>query len=834
MAGNALVVDEAIITIKPVATQQEIRKFVNDFNRMLKNGFSQGSNISGEIVNDFSAAGNEAGKAFNKNFSNKISGDAAVKEIDRIEKEIKSLEDAMSDAAKSSEDFYDSDLYEKMKNDLSGLESNLKDLKFPDIDNEIRDAIGSVDDLDSAIRNIQDPQPITIPAPDTSAIENELNEIPDSGPEIGGRLGSLIVSGLAAVGFGALLSQALTSGLDLETSSAKLSAQLGLTAEEAEKYGRISGEIYSAAYGESAEEVNNALYSIIGSMQNVSSLSEEEISKMTKDVLNLSATYGLSTEQITSAAQSAIDNGFVSSWDEAVQLIVDGYTNMGAKGEDWADTIKEYSGDFKGLGLSATQSFNLVNKLLEAGIYNTDTAADSIREFAIRARTMDDAQVDALTAIGLNPEEIKKKAGEGGDALVDAYLKVQQRLQQSGDQSLYEALIGTQAEDQLQGFLNADWTSLTTSSAFVANNIDMIDQKLSETSDSTLEALKRQFEVTLGEIAIPLLEAVLPILQEFSSFLKDNKEQVKAIGTPLLIIGTAISAIIAGVLAFNAANLLLSGGLIKVIAATWAWTVALLANPITWIILAVIALIAAIVLLVLNWDVVIGFWTDRWNEFIMWLSNAWNEFVVWLGGIAGNLADLWNDIINGWNLAWTNFFTGIFNGINSVGEFFIGLGTTIGNVFMGVLGFVGNIVTMVISMFKSPINWLISALNFLIRGVNSIRINIPDWMQGFIGGAKFIGFNLAQIPQLANGATILPQVGGTLAVLGEAGRAETVVDEGKMNKNLDNQSRLMEQIISPSSKTEKIVNIKLEDRSDLDTREIAELLFQRQLWEAGV
>lgn len=40
----------------------------------------------------------------------------------------------------------------------------------------------------------------------------------------------------------------------------------------------------------------------------------------------------------------------------------------------------------------------------------------------------------------------------------------------------------------------------------------------------------------------------------------------------------------------------------QIIAATWAWTAALLANPITWIVLGIIALIAVIVLLIVYWD----------------------------------------------------------------------------------------------------------------------------------------------------------------------------------------------------------------------------------------
>lgn len=47
---------------------------------------------------------------------------------------------------------------------------------------------------------------------------------------------------------------------------------------------------------------------------------------------------------------------------------------------------------------------------------------------------------------------------------------------------------------------------------------------------------------------------------------------------------------------------LLTGGLWSAVTATWGFTAALLANPLTWIVLAVIALIAGLVLLVVYWD----------------------------------------------------------------------------------------------------------------------------------------------------------------------------------------------------------------------------------------
>ena len=70
------------------------------------------------------------------------------------------------------------------------------------------------------------------------------------------------------------------------------------------------------------------------------------------------------------------------------------------------------------------------------------------------------------------------------------------------------------------------------------------------------------------------------------------------------------------------------------IASVWSFTAALLANPITWIILAIVGLIAALVLLWQNWDAVTAFLQNVWNAAcskisagIDWLKQGFQSFV---------------------------------------------------------------------------------------------------------------------------------------------------------------------------------------------------------------
>lgn len=114
--------------------------------------------------------------------------------------------------------------------------------------------------------------------------------------------------------------------------------------------------------------------------------------------------------------------------------------------------------------------------------------------------------------------------------------------------------------------------------------------------------------------------------------------------------------------------------------------------------------------------------------------------------------------------------------------------------FEGVYGGIRNIVTGIVKIFKgdfkgglkqvfgglkdillAPFNAMASGINSLIRGINKIKFDVPDWVPG-IGGKK-LGFNIPQIPKLAVGGIVnMPSKGVPIggAIAGESG-AEGVI-----------------------------------------------------------
>lgn len=96
------------------------------------------------------------------------------------------------------------------------------------------------------------------------------------------------------------------------------------------------------------------------------------------------------------------------------------------------------------------------------------------------------------------------------------------------------------------------------------------------------------------------------------------KNGLNLLTTPLKAVGKGIVSF--GKQAFITATTQLPA----LISSCWSFTVALLSNPITWIIAAIIGLIAVIVLLWTNWDKVSAWLKDVWNSVVNGVVAGWN------------------------------------------------------------------------------------------------------------------------------------------------------------------------------------------------------------------
>lgn len=95
----------------------------------------------------------------------------------------------------------------------------------------------------------------------------------------------------------------------------------------------------------------------------------------------------------------------------------------------------------------------------------------------------------------------------------------------------------------------------------------------------------------------------------------------------------------------------------------------------------------------------------------------------------------------------------------------------------------GNAFDALVGLAKAPLNLIIGAINAVIGGLNSISVDIPDWVPGF-GGESF-GISIPLIPKLAKGGFT-----NGVSIAGEAG-TEAVIsfDPTYRQQNLDNWAK---------------------------------------------
>ena len=144
---------------------------------------------------------------------------------------------------------------------------------------------------------------------------------------------------------------------------------------------------------------------------------------------------------------------------------------------------------------------------------------------------------------------------------------------------------------------------------------------INETEPEKYQRIQQQIhniKESIGNSLLPTVNELMgkgsEVLAKAGSWIEKNQELVRiimlvvlAVGGFLTIAGTAIAVVggvgliitktIAGFKMLKAGFLLAKGALTPLIGSVWSFTAALLANPVTWIVIGIVALIAAIVLL---------------------------------------------------------------------------------------------------------------------------------------------------------------------------------------------------------------------------------------------
>lgn len=185
------------------------------------------------------------------------------------------------------------------------------------------------------------------------------------------------------------------------------------------------------------------------------------------------------------------------------------------------------------------------------------------------------------------------------------------------------------------------------------------------------------------------------------------------------------------------------------------------------LIAAIVALFAALVaVIVSNWEDICDWFSGAWDDFVA----GWNDF--W-DSVAFCAQEWWKSVTT----EWTNFWNGIVDKFNALKSglsqawdaFWTGLSDRVGDIWNGIVNTVKGAVNSLIGFINGMITAVVGGLNSAIDALNSLSVDIPDWVP-VVGGNR-LGFSIGhitapQIPYLAQGAVIPPNR-EFLAILGD-------------------------------------------------------------------
>lgn len=613
----------------------------------------------------------------------------------------------------------------------------------------------------------------------------------------------MLATGTAVAGVGAL---SVNSANDLESATNSFFASTGRATEQtviladgtkevinySDRYKKIMEDIYKNNYGESFEDISNAMAAV---KTNMMALDDTSLQNVTESAFALRDTFEYEIAESTRAANTMMEQ-FGISGEEAMNMIAAGAQSGLDYSGEFLDSINEYSVQFAKMGMGAEDMFKIFESGAASGAFNLDKIGDAVKEMAIRVIDGSDTTKQGFELIGMNADEMASKFAAGGETAKTAFYETIDALAAMEDPIAQNAagvdLFGTMWEDLGPEAV----TALSDIQDGVYQTSDAMKQIKDVKYDdlgSMFEGLKRSAEILLiplGEELIPLLseliDGILPLLEQalppvvdavsdiieavmpaIEEILPALMESLSELGEPLMEIANEVFPVLLD--AFSELLPLISeiardifpvfADLLDVLLPPLMEIIDTLLPPLIQLVSALLPIFDSVID-VLN--PILELFTSLLKPIADLVTNAFIPLINIITPLIQLIADLLIPEIQVLSGVFSSVFSGIVTTvtkhIGNITNIFRNIIDFIKNVFTGnwkaawqnVKDIFKNIVEGLGNIFKAPLNFIIDGINGFLGGLNKIKI--PDWVPG-VGGK---GFNIPKIPRLKVGMDYVP------------------------------------------------------------------------------
>ena len=474
----------------------------------------------------------------------------------------------------------------------------------------------------------------------------------------------------------------------------------------------------------------------------VGSTTPAEFSKIAPVVADLNTRLGLTGEDLETVAKQVLEAGRLLGQDVDISKTTAAFSAFGLEAKqipgamDDLFRVSQATGlGFNDLAQKTAQAAPTM-KALGFGFQDTAAMIGAFDKAGLNSSQIMTSMTKGLTTLAKTGEE-PKEAFKRVTGEIGSYI-------QSGNEAaalnLASKLFGTRGATQFvealkQGKIGADDMMKS-----IGATDDTILGVAGETSDFAekwqivqnnaqlaLEPLGSAVFSTLADV----LSAMAPTLQDIGNWLKEN---TWAFG----VLGAAIAGI-------------LIPAFVTWVAGIWASTAALLASPITWIVVGIAALAAGLVLLIVNWQAVSDFIGGVWNSTVEGAKGLWEDFVRALSEFASGIGQWFMEGLNGAGQMIGSFFAGLPQRISEglaalagVGQeilaFSVGVGSYLIEGFAQFLGYIpgwlASVGEWVSSLPGKVWEWL--------AGLGQLAVKGAEWFGGFLQAAVRKGGELIE------------------------------------------------------------------------------------------
>ena len=383
----------------------------------------------------------------------------------------------------------------------------------------------------------------------------------------------------------------------------------------------------------------DVLDGLVASAKNVGRNVPADFASIAPVIADLNTRLGLSGETLEGVASQYLEAGRILGEEVDIGSTTAAFSAFGIEGEgvsaamdalftasqatgvgmnELASSAQQAAPALQSLGFGFEDSIALVGQFDKAGLNSTQVMSGMSRGLVNLAKDGEQPQ-----------DAFKRVVGE-----IDGFVA-------AGDEAaaldLASKVFGTRGAPQFMEAISSGILSVDDLTAAIGASSDTILGVGGETADfaESWQVVKNNALLALE----PLGSAVFTGLGDIFAGMIGPMQTVGAwLGENTWAFGV-LAGIIGGVLV---------AAFVAWAVAAWATTAALLANPVTWIIVGIVALVAALIALVANWDTVVAWISGVWAAAVQWVKDSFASIGEWFTqkgeAIGSYLTGLWNGI----------------------------------------------------------------------------------------------------------------------------------------------------------------------------------------------